>query len=657
MTQSSTTWSYDAAFERNLGWFTEAEQLSLRGKCVAIAGMGGVGGGYLITLARLGVGAFHIADFDRFSTANFNRQMGANIHTVGRPKAEVMAEMALAINPDLRITRFDEGVNPENLDAFLTGVDLFLDGFDFFVLDIRRKAYARCHQLGIPALTAGPVGMGTVSIGFSPQGMSFEQYFRMEGRPELEQQLRFLIGLAPRGLHRRYLVDPTRLNLATKSGPSTSAACQLATGVAAVMAVKFLLRRGDVQAAPWSHQYDAFRGILASTRLRFGLNGPLQRLKLRIAAPRIAVNLRKQPTPVATFDPADVVDEILHAARWAPSGDNEQPWRFEKLGNESVLVHITRHVTGNIYHFRNDEPNVWVAGMLLENLRIAASAHGRRAEWRVESQPDPLALHVQFVADQTVVVDPLCAALGERSVDRNHYSTRKLTEAERLELEAALGGRLRIDWWSTTASRWQFAKLSARATDIRLRAPEALPVHQNIIDWDVNLSPTKIPAGALGISRLTRRIMRWAIQDWTRMDRLNRFTGTFSAALEMDYLPILCSAAAFTLRFVADGVRSTEDLLEVGIHIQRFWLTAARLGLAMQPVMALLVFADYGQKDVPFTVTPALRIKAKRLADEFRRVFAAGTEDFVFMGRIGEPLRRMGVCRSVRRPVSELIIR
>ena len=319
-------------------------------------------------------------------------------------------------------------------------------------------------------------------------------------------------------------------------------------------------------------------------------------------------------------------------------------------------MHIKRHTTGNIYHFRDDEPNVWVAGMLMENLRIAASAQGRHAKWHVETAPDPLVLQVQFIADRTITRDPLYASLGARSVDRNRYRTRKLTEAERADLEAALGGRLQIDWWSTTPSRWRFAKLGARATDIRLRAPEALPVHQDIIDWDVNLSPTKIPAGALGLSWPTLRIMRWAIRSWTRMDLLNRFAGTFLARLEMDYLPILSSAAAFTLRFPADAPRSIDTLLQAGVHIQRFWLTAARLGLAMQPAMALLVFADYGQKDLPFTAVPALRVKAIRLADEFRRVFAAGTEDFVFMGRIGEPLLRIGACRSVRRPVSDLMM-
>jgi tRNA A37 threonylcarbamoyladenosine dehydratase len=193
---------YDAAFERNLGWLTEAEQLTLRGKKVAIAGLGGVGGVHLTTLARFGVGAFHIADFDHFSLANFNRQIGATMQTIGRPKIEVLEEMALAINPELKITRFDQGVTAENLEAFLAGVDVFVDGFDFFVMDIRRRVYARCHELGIPSVCAGPIGMSAGLLAFDPAGMSFEEYFRMEGRSEDEHYLRCLIGLVPKSLNR-----------------------------------------------------------------------------------------------------------------------------------------------------------------------------------------------------------------------------------------------------------------------------------------------------------------------------------------------------------------------------------------------------------------------------------------------------------------------
>ena len=70
--------SYSDAFSRNLGWITSDEQEILRGKRIAIAGLGGVGGFHLTTLTRLGVGAFTLAELDRFELANFNRQMGGN---------------------------------------------------------------------------------------------------------------------------------------------------------------------------------------------------------------------------------------------------------------------------------------------------------------------------------------------------------------------------------------------------------------------------------------------------------------------------------------------------------------------------------------------------------------------------------------------------
>ena len=85
-----STFDSARAFSRNVGWITEDEARVLTAKRVAIAGMGGVGGHHLLTLARLGIGAFTIADFDVFEVENFNRQAGAMLSTVGREKARVM---------------------------------------------------------------------------------------------------------------------------------------------------------------------------------------------------------------------------------------------------------------------------------------------------------------------------------------------------------------------------------------------------------------------------------------------------------------------------------------------------------------------------------------------------------------------------------------
>ncbi len=274
---------YEAAFSRNIGWVTEAEQQTLRGKRVAIAGIGGVGGVHLLTLARLGIGAFNIADFDTFDLVNFNRQAGAMVSTLGRPKVDVLAEMAADINPELDIRRFAHGVHQDNLDDFLRGVDLYVDGLDFFAFAARRNTFAACHRLGVPAVTAAPLGMGTAVLVFMPGGMSFEDYFCLEGCDQDEMALRFLLGLSPAMLQRGYLVDPSRVNLAEQRGPSTVAACQLCAGVAATEALKILLGRGTLRAAPHGYQFDAYRQRLTRTWRPGGNRHPLQRLGLWVA--------------------------------------------------------------------------------------------------------------------------------------------------------------------------------------------------------------------------------------------------------------------------------------------------------------------------------------------------------------------------------------
>ncbi len=279
---------YHSAFSRNIGWFTEAEQTRLRQSTIAIAGLGGVGGIHLLTLARLGIQRFRIADFDTFDIPNFNRQVGATMSTIGQPKIDVLAAQARDINPEIEIERFPAGVSPDNPEAFLDGADVYVDGLDFFAFAARKSTFAACHRMGIPAVTAAPLGMGTALLVFSPEGMSFEDYFQLDGHDETEQALRFLVGLAPAGLHRPYLVDPSRIDLAARKGPSTMIACNLCAGVAAAETIKLLLGRGEVRPAPWGLQFDAYRNRMTRTWRPGGNNHPLHKLILWLGRRQLA---------------------------------------------------------------------------------------------------------------------------------------------------------------------------------------------------------------------------------------------------------------------------------------------------------------------------------------------------------------------------------
>ncbi len=279
---------YEDAVSRNIGWVTPAEQQRLRRARVAVAGLGGVGGAHVLTLARLGVGQFHLADFDDFEVHNFNRQAGAFMSSVGRSKSGVVAAMARDVNPESSVRVFDEGVTAGNLNQFLDGVDVYVDGIDFFAVEARRMIFAACHARGIPALTAAPLGMGVSLLYFAPGGMSFEQYFRLEGCNRQEQFARFIAGLSPSMLQRGYLVAPEAVDFAAKRGPSTVMACDLCAGVMGTAVLKALLGRGKLRAAPWAMQFDAFEQKLSHTWRPFGNAHPLQRLLLALIRPRLA---------------------------------------------------------------------------------------------------------------------------------------------------------------------------------------------------------------------------------------------------------------------------------------------------------------------------------------------------------------------------------
>ncbi len=281
---------YDQAFSRNIGWVTDAEQARLRKARVAIAGLGGVGGFHLLTLARLGIGEFNIADLDIFEAANFNRQAGAGMSTVGRPKVEVLAAMARDINPQCRLQLYGEGVKESNLSTFFEGVDLYVDGLDFFAFGAREQVFGYCARHGIPAITVAPLGMSAALMNFLPGGISFEDYFQVAGRPELDKAIRFLVGLAPALLHRHYLADQTRVNLELHKGPSTPMACMLCAGVAASEALKILLARGKVWAAPHGIQFDAYRNRLVHTWRPGGNRHPFNRLAIALARYKLGID-------------------------------------------------------------------------------------------------------------------------------------------------------------------------------------------------------------------------------------------------------------------------------------------------------------------------------------------------------------------------------
>lgn len=363
----------------------------------------------------------------------------------------------------------------------------------------------------------------------------------------------------------------------------------------------------------------------------------------------------------ASVDPAPRVpklttlETILDVARWAPSGDNTQVWRFEIVNHRCVVVHGFDTWDHCVYDVHG-RPSQIALGALLENVRIAASTHGLRAEvardlMAPERTPR---FEIKLIADATVQGDPLAPFIPVRSVQRRPMKRRALTATELSALEDAVRGRFDIAWLPGIRAKVKMALLLSRAARLRLTAREAYEVHRAVIAWNATHSHDRVPDQSVGLDPLSLRVMRWGLASFDRVEMLNRyFGGTIVPRIELDILPALACAGHFVLR-ARTKARTVDDWVAAGSALQRLWLTATSLGLQLQPEFSPLSFTWHAWTQTTFG--------AGRHAAECAGVAHALVEllgediarSAVFIGRIGEgPAPR---ARSVRRSLEDLSV-
>ena len=351
----------------------------------------------------------------------------------------------------------------------------------------------------------------------------------------------------------------------------------------------------------------------------------------------------------------EIIKNILDSARWAPSGDNTQPWRFEIIDSHRVVVHGFDTREHCVYDL-DGHPSQIAIGALLETAAIAASRYGLRltANRRCESPENQPLFDLEFNADPTIQPDPLFDSIESRSVQRRPLKMRALTVAEQRALEGSVGANYNVTWLMSLSARARTAKMLFHSAKIRLIMPEAYRVHKEIIKWNSQFSTERVPDQALGTDPLTTRFMHFVMQSWERVEFFNRFfAGTWAPRLQLDFVPGLACAAHFLL-LAKCPARTIDDYVAAGRAVQRFWLTATHLGLQLQPEVTPLVFTRYARKKIEFSQTPGMSAMANQLVRRFTALVGQrASENVVFMGRVGAG--RQPTARSLRRPLETLM--
>jgi molybdopterin/thiamine biosynthesis adenylyltransferase len=271
------------ALDRHQGLLTAAEQIQLGDAVVCAAGVGGVGGGTCLTLARMGCRTFRVADCGDFDASNGNRQTGCIFNNVGRNKAVVVAEMIREVNPVASVDVHPEGVTDANAERLVRGSSVVLDGIDLYAMSAKKRLYGAARAEGLPVVSTPIFGFGAAVAVFDPvRSPDFETHFGAVPDPTDTQAYRRYLqriaigffGLVP-ALDWKTFAERAYVGKC----PSIGSSCMLAAAVGSVAVMDCILKRQDFPVVPETIHIDL-------RHLRLIRVGRLRRLafKLRLAA-------------------------------------------------------------------------------------------------------------------------------------------------------------------------------------------------------------------------------------------------------------------------------------------------------------------------------------------------------------------------------------
>jgi hypothetical protein len=332
------------------------------------------------------------------------------------------------------------------------------------------------------------------------------------------------------------------------------------------------------------------------------------------------------------MNPSETISAILRDACRAPSGDNAQPWRFEVRGDIIRVINIPAKDT-SLFNWRQRTNHV-ALGACVENLKISAESRGFRANVTLF----PEAADRLVVADVALTPDAparndLAPFIVERASNRKRYWPKKV-EAEKLAALANLAeAEQRVAFVESEAGVKELARIVSAGEKLAL---EDRDIHDFLfahVTWSKEEDSRK--HGFLIDTFEFAPPQRVAFRLFSRWNILKFFLPLgISTMVAKDMEKVHATSAAFGA-ILAQG-DSDEDFVRAGMLLERVWLTAAKLGLALQGVTTVGYLGARVLACEPGGLSPAhqalLRDRYAELSAAFGR---APSESFGFVFRLG----------------------
>ncbi|MGB1311192.1 MAG: Rv1355c family protein [Leucothrix sp.] len=557
--------------DRNRNKITDDEQNKLSELAIGVVGLST---GHVIahTMVMEGVcGHIKLADFDTLEVSNLNR-IPASLLDIGSNKAVITARKIAELDPYLNIDVFEDGLHESNIDRFMNGLDIIVEECDS--LDVKVLVREAAIKRKIPVL------MST-----SDMGMMDVERFDIDDNPKPFHGLTDVKASDLKDLSRR---DKSGYALAIIDGERVSA--RLAASMVEI----------DYTVSTWAQlASDVTQGaaLVTTAVRRIGTEKPTPSSRTRMNMDEVLErgelpSKPKIPSEKSAIEPVfsgELNEDMLFAAKYAPSPGNIQPWKISWV-NEKLNLEIDRSLTTSMdIKWRGAMVALGAATL---NAEIVAMHHNISYDveyFPLKRKPDLVArLSLCKAGKLDERVKKFYPYLLSRKTNRE-ISQRQIVSLETLERLSSVTEHypVKLHMLSNLSELQDYAKISIESDRLRhiskhlhnemmgeLVWPGRDSLEQGIDVRTLGLAPKDLNV----LSILERTDVMEELANWDAGQALGDYNRD----------RILSSSAMVVLTIKG---KSDLDYVVGGKALQHFWLDAELNGLSVQPISPIFLYS------------------------------------------------------------------
>lgn len=647
---------------RNKHKITAKEQETLATKKIGVMGLS-VGQSVSLTLAmERGFGELRIADFDELDLSNINR-IRTGIHNLKIKKTVIVAREIAEIDPYLNVVCFEDGITTENLDQFLTGngkLDLLIDECDSF--DIKINSRTKAKALGIPVLMEGS-DRGTIDIerfDLEPERPVLHglvAHLDMSKYPSLttmDERLPYITAVTGvETLSPRMKASAIEIMSTISTWPQLASAVTYGGGITADLARKILLNNLKVSGRFFIDMDELIHDPLTTTTPTAETTS-IQPLQIKDIEAFITANQLNTGTNQSDVTTA-VLEQLILAASKAPSGGNNQPWRWHY---QNGLLHLfLEQSAAQAYLDPQFISSYTSLGSAIENLLLAAAHHQLKVNWQLTPQLAPT--HIAWfnftskhetTAEEEKLYQQIDARHTNRQITPKHEISAEILSSLSALVHETDGAKLL--WLHDVEKVKALAAISSHADLLRMFIDEA---HDDFISREMRwtIDDANEREDGIGIHTLDLSNNDAIGLNLVKDKRTIQFLKEIDGGSAFKRLAIQQFMAASAIGLITMPSHKAQDFINGGIAAEKLWLAANAQNLQLHPVNVPLIFFYKNSVAQDLNIPEKDKAVVTQLENNFREIFSLKQEEqAIFMFRIFKATPSPQ--RTIRKPISKI---